>query len=95
MRKRRAKYFSRGVLPHSTSCLIRNDQLAARRLILPSASVVSFLSVAFSVVSPKLLRPGDQAAITYNFVMLGGLRSVDQRHIQHVLVRDLVGFLDN
>jgi hypothetical protein len=52
-----------------------------------------------AVVSPKLPGPGDEATITYDFVMFGGLRSVDQRRIQLVLVRDLardrVGFLDN
>jgi hypothetical protein len=85
-------------------------QLAARRLILLSASVVNFLWVAFSSSSvfcktlaqslrPSCFRPRDQAAIARDLVVFGGLRGVDQCRIQHRFVGDLsddlIRFLDD
>src|SRR5215475_681482 len=61
--------------------------------------VQRLLQQARAIVTAKLPRPCDQAAIACDLIMLGRLRRVDQRGIQHGLVgdfaRSLVSLLDD
>src|SRR4051794_26957274 len=85
----------RGFLPHSTEELAcgpevdlafrQRGQLGVGLLFL----IERLLQDAGAIVASKLPRPGNQAAVAGDLIVLGGLRGVDQGRVKHGLVSDL------
>src|SRR6202171_1547557 len=101
-RKTRRGRFPRGVL--SQSCLVRSSSRSARGAKIDLALsqrgqllvgclflIEGLLQNTGAIVAAKLLRPGDQAAVARDLIVLGGLRGVDQSRILHRLIRDFAG----
>ena len=75
--------------PHIDPAFRQRGQLLVGHALL----VERLLQHGGTVVTAELARPRDQAAVAGDLVVLGGLSSVDQCGVQHVLVGDLAGNL--